>query len=138
MAYSEEKKEDVFNFILKQIEYNGKSLRSVLKMDGMPSSQTFYVWLENDASKSKQYARACEKRADALFEEILDIADESKMDKKTLDDGKEVVDNEVVQRSRLRIDARKWMLSKMNPKKYSDKIQVDNNDFKEQPLFPDE
>ena len=50
-------------------------------------------------------------------------------------DGNEVVNHNVIQRDRLRVDTRKWYLSKLNPKKYSDKIQVDTSEFKEQPLF---
>lgn len=124
MAYSKEQKQECFNRIIKHIE-EGNSLRSALDMHDMPSSQTFYIWINEDEDKSKQYARACEERSDLIFEEILGIADESYADKKILEDGKEVVDGEVVQRSRLRIDARKWMLSKMNPKKYGDRNTVE-------------
>ena len=123
MAYSQEQKDKCFERIIEHIE-EGNSLRSALDMHDMPSSQTFYIWLNEDADKSKRYARACEERATLIFEEILDIADESHSDKKVLEDGREVVDGEVVQRSRLRIDARKWMLSKMNPKKYGDKLDM--------------
>lgn len=124
MAYSKEEIESKFNDIINLIQDDGMSLRKALSQGNMPSSQTFYIWLEEDEVKSKQYTRACGKRADTIFEEILDIADESHSDKKILEDGREVVDNEIVQRSRLRIDARKWMLSKMNPKKYGDKVDV--------------
>lgn len=128
MAYSSEEKTKIFNEIIEIISKEGKSLRQVLRRKDMPSSQTFYKWIEEDSQKSKQYARACEERADAIFDEILDIADQSTHDKKILDDGKEVVDNEVVQRSRLKIDARKWVLSKMNPKKYGDKMDLTVDD----------
>lgn len=137
MAYKEEEKTELFNKICLKISNDGMALRNVLKLDNMPSNETFYKWLNEDDNKTKQYVRACEARADEIFEDILNIADESYADKKVLESGEEVVDNEVVQRSRIRIDARKWMLSKMNPKKYSDKLQVDTNEFKEQPLFPD-
>ena len=123
MAYSKKEIEDRFKDVINFISLEGMSLRSALSQDFMPSNETFYKWLDSDEVKSKQYARACEKRADAIFEEILNIADESHSDKKTMPDGREVVDSEVVQRSRLRVDARKWMLSKMNPKKYGDKVE---------------
>ena len=125
MAYSEDEIEIKFRLILEGLE-SGKSLRAVLREDDMPDSRTFYKWLDNDQNKITQYARACEKRTDSIFEEILDIADETHSDKKVLEDGREVIDNEVIQRSRLRVDARKWMLSKMNPKKYGDKLETDN------------
>ncbi len=134
MAYSKKEKDKAFNKIISHIE-GGNSLRSALELDNTPSSQTFYIWIDEDEDKSKQYARACEKRADVVFEEILTIADENQFDTKTLDDGKVVVDSEVVQRSRLRVDARKWMLGKMNPKKYGDKLDIGHTIKAEQPLF---
>lgn len=138
--WTDELKGKALDVIFERIE-DGESVRSILGEDRdvkeLPSRKTFFSWLLDNITLSNQYARACEKRADVLFEEILDIADASHGDKKVLPDGEEVLDNENIQRSRLRVDARKWMLSKMNPKKYSDKIQVDNTEFKEQPLFPD-
>ena len=127
MAYSPEEIKNCFSKIISYIEVDKMSLRSALSQSNMPSNETFYKWLDEDKDKTKQYARACNKRADLIFEDILDIADESHSDKKVLEDGREVIDNEVVQRSRLRIDARKWMLSKMNPKKYGDKIQQEHS-----------
>lgn len=58
---------------------------------------------------SVHYARAMEARADTLFDQIADIADND--------------DPEAdVQRDRLRVDARKWVVSKMLPKKYAERI----------------
>lgn len=122
--------ENTFKQILLSIE-EGYSLRATLKREGMPTSTTFYEWIDNDKEKALHYARACEKRADAIFEEILDIADDSSNDFALADigDGMQVekFNSEHVQRSRLRVDARKWMLSKMNPKKYADKIQQEHS-----------
>ena len=123
MAYTKEDKETIFQSILSQIE-EGASLRSALRKDKMPSSSTFFIWLEEDETKSKQYVRATELRAENMFEDILSIVDENTNDTITLDDGKEIVNNDVIQRARLRMDARKWMLGKMNPKKYGDKLDM--------------
>lgn len=136
MAYSKKEIEKVFNSIIKDIE-EGQSLRQSLKGKDKPSSQTFYVWLDASEDKSKQYARACNERADKIFEDILTIADDQEGDVYKDEDGKEITNWNIVQRARLRVDSRKWMLSKLNPKKYSDKIQVDTTEFKTQPLFPD-
>ena len=136
MAYSKEQIKTIFASICTKLT-EGNSLRSVLKQKGMPSYETFYKWLKKDILKSKQYTHACEVRAEKIFEDILSISDSTKDDKIIDDDGKEIVNHNVIQRDRLRVDARKWMLGKMNPKKYSDKIQVDTTEFKEQPLFPD-
>jgi hypothetical protein len=124
MRYTDEEIEIKFDEIISLISDKGLSVRNILKQDDMPSSKTFYVWLDTDEVKVKQYAHACEKRADAIFEDILTIADDTTRDKKTTKDGEDITDNEVIQRSRLRVDARKWMVSKMNPKKYGDKIDM--------------
>src|SRR5690606_7118649 len=121
MAYSIEEIDEMFERIIKGIAEDGESLRSVLQRHSMPSNETFYKWLEADENKSKQYARACEERADFIFEEIMEIADENALDISMDDEGKYTINGEVVQRSRLKVDARKWMLSKMNPKKYGEK-----------------
>lgn len=136
MAYSETDKKSIFNSVIKNIE-KGSALRSILKKDNMPSSQTFYKWLEEDKKKSKRYAHACEMRADNIFEDILSIADNNTKDIITDQDGNNRVDKDVVQRSRVMIDARKWYLSKLNPKKYGDKVDTTVT-IKEQPLFGDD
>ena len=119
MAYDKDK---IFSLILLEIE-EGASLRSILRRDDMPSRYTFFEWLHNDEEKTNQYARACEVRAEQIFEDILEIADETQGDKKFTESG-EIIDSEYVARSRIKIDARKWMLGKMHPKKYGDKLDV--------------
>lgn len=90
-------------------------------------------WLAKDeyASFRQQYARAREAQADALFDEMLDIADDGSNDwmERKRDDGStdEVLNHEHIQRSRLRIDARKWMAGKLRPKVYGDKAEVEHN-----------
>lgn len=126
MAYSEENKETILNNIFIEIN-KGRAVRNILKDEGMPDVTTFYRWIDNDEEKYKQYMRACENRADAIFDEIIDIADDRSGDIKITKDGEEVIDNEFIARSRLRIDARKWIASKLNPKKYGDKIQQEHS-----------
>lgn len=91
------------------------------------SLDKFYKMLAASPEKAKRYALACEARSDAIFEDILDIADDSSADKYEAEDGTERTDTEAIQRSKLRVDARKWMLSKLAPKKYGDKIEIDAN-----------
>lgn len=136
MAYAKKDIEDIFNYICTEIE-KGRALRNVLKDDKMPSTSTFYEWLELYPEKQKQYARATEIRAEAIFDDILSIADENDNDTYINDNGIEVVNNDVIQRSRLRIDARKWVLSKLNPKKFGEKLDVtsDNKPILQTPIF---
>jgi hypothetical protein len=132
MAYSDEKIENIFDSICERIE-NGESLRKILKVKEMPSSRTFFKWLANDEQKVKQYALAIEYRSDVMFEEILEIADDTSNDTLINDEGIERPNSEWINRSRLRIDARKWMLSKMLPKKYGDKQETTH--VFENPIF---
>ena len=130
MAYSQEQIEETFNDILHEIE-QGNSLISILRRKEFPSTATFYQWLEADENKAKRYVRACEIRADVIFEDIIDIADHSD------EDHTPFTGANVVQRDRLKIDARKWIVAKLHPKKYSDRVYQDITTHQEQPLFPD-
>ena len=128
MAYSKKQIDPIFDKICDRIEL-GESLRSVLRSKDMPSSKTFYQWIDNDDEKVKQYARATELRADDIFDAMFEIADDGTNDFIAHDIGDgvlvEKLNTEHIQRSRLRIDTRKWALSKMNPKKYGDKTELD-------------
>ena len=121
MAYSIEQKDIIFQHIFNQI-VEGRALRNILKEDeGMPPAVTFFEWISKDSEKAKQYAYVCELRAEALFDEIIEIADDSSNDSIKTANG-EFQNSEFIQRSRVRIDARKWIASKLNPKKFADKI----------------
>lgn len=98
----------------------GRSLRSICREDWAPSTQTVFRWLRQHDEFRDQYARAKEESADAMAEEIAEIAD---IPPAYGPDGK--IDNGDVQNRRLQIDTRKWLASKLKPKKYGDKVQVD-------------
>lgn len=119
MAYSDKEIKKIFDTICKRIT-EGESVKTILKDKDMPSSQTFWKWLEEDEKKSNQYARAKEIYADKVFEDIVLIADGTSDDVYVDEEGVEQVNHNIIQRDRLRIDARKWHLSKLNPKKYGD------------------
>ena len=85
---------------------------------------TFYEWIDNDEAKSKQYARACEARAETIVDEIIDLADTSNADMYLDDNGNAQIDGAAIQRSKLQVDTRKWLVGKLNPKKYGDKVDV--------------
>lgn len=120
-----------FTEVVNDIEEQGWSLRETLKAHNTSSSD-FYEWLEADEQKKKQYAHACEARADKLFDEILEIADKQGEDVIEVE-GQVFTNHNVINRSRLQVDARKWVLEKLNPKKYGNKIE--NTIVMEQPLF---
>ncbi len=103
----------------------GKSLRSICRDDAMPAISTVMGWLfdGNHDDFSEQYARAREAQAEVRADEIVDIADDDTNDFTADKDGKLVADHEHIQRSRLRVDARKWIAAKLLPKRYGDKLQ---------------
>nr|DAR84267.1 MAG TPA: terminase small subunit [Caudoviricetes sp.] len=92
---------------------NGMSLRAVCSQEGMPSTATVCKWLSENQEFSEQYARARGRQADHYFEEIVEIADSVE------------ADSAAVAKARLQVDARKWAASKLAPKKYGEKTELD-------------
>lgn len=99
----------------------GKSLRQICDLDGMPAKSSILKWLGQQKDFADQYARARELCMEAMSEEILSIADDSKHDTLFDDEGNPYENKEWLNRSRLRVDTRKWLMSKLAPKKYADK-----------------
>lgn len=118
----------IFDEICERIA-GGESLRKICKEEKMPNICTFWRWLDDEAL-SKQYTRAREEQAETLADEIIDISDEKKDDTYLDEDGKEIINHEVIARSRLRVEARKWAASKLKPKKFGDftKVQAEVKD----------
>ena len=133
MAYSKKQIQSIFSEIVKQIS-EGNSLRAILRQSSMPSSRTFFKWISEDEEKVKQYARGCNERSEMIFDQILTIADATEDDVIINEEGKPITNHNVIQRDRLRVDARKWALAKMNPKKYGDKQAIEM-DIKEEKPF---
>lgn len=100
----------------------GSKLRDICEADNMPNPATVYRWLAKNETFCEQYARAQSDRSHAMAEEVLEIADESGFDAEIID-GRAVVNNDAIQRARLRVDTRKWLMSKMTPMKYGDVIK---------------
>lgn len=104
----------------------GESLRAVCRDEGMPAAQTVLRWAAKEPF-SEQYARAREIGYAHMAEELLEIADDGTNDyvERERENGTKhvVFDAEHVQRSKLRVDTRKWLLSKCLPKVYGDKIE---------------
>lgn len=114
--------------ICKQISISSKSLRTICAAENMPCVGTVLTWLNEDTHGFlAQYERAKQNQAELMAEEMIDIADDGSNDFMTITGkgGKdyEVENKEVTSRSRLRVDTRKWLLSKLKPKKYGDKVQ---------------
>lgn len=109
---------------------NGESLSRICKTDEMPSTTTVFKWLGENKPFLDSYARAREAQADALADEILDIADDGENDKILIEtDGETItkIDYDHIQRSKLRVDTRKWIAGKLKPKKYGDFSRLEHS-----------
>ena len=118
--------QDIADVICERL-MDGESLRTICKSDDMPAASTVFRWLTLHKDFSEQYARAREIQADLLFDDVLDIADDGTndwMQRANADGtlGDAVLNGEHVQRSKLRVDARKWMAGKLAPKKYGERV----------------
>lgn len=111
---------------------DGKSMRAVCLPDEMPDKATVFRWIRTKKGFRDQYARAKEESADALTDEMLDIADDSNLDYTKTDEDGVKLNSENIQRSRLRIDTRKWLASKLKPKKFGDKQYIETKDTTEE------
>lgn len=107
----------------------GETLRSVCRDEGMPSEVTVRRWALGDhAGFSAQYARAREIGYHGMADELVEIADEVTFDTiRGTGDEPDKANHEWITRSRLRVDTRKWLLSKALPKIYGDKSTMDVN-----------
>jgi hypothetical protein len=102
----------------------GHSLRKICRLEDMPHFVTVFRWMQKDEEFCKQYRAARDVQADYFMDEIVDIADDTSEDELFTEDGRKCMNSEFVQRSKLRIDARKWAASKIAPKKYGDKVSI--------------
>lgn len=102
---------EIAELICKRLS-EGESLRAICKADDMPSEGTVRDWARaNVHGFSSQYTRARDLGLDALADQVLEIADG--------DDGDPA-------NKRIRFDARRWYLSKLAPKRYGDRLEVEN------------
>lgn len=95
----------------------------------MPDAKTIFTWLKERPEFLAQYARAKEIQMEFYADEIKDISDDESRDfqvEEVYDNAGNVLrritrsDNTAVNRARLRVDSRKWLMSKLAPKKFGD------------------
>jgi len=92
---------------------DGASLVSTLKQDGMPTQALIYSWLAEDKHEGflEMYKRAREQQQENWAEQIIEISDK---------DGD-------VNRDRLRVDSRKWLVARLMPRKYGDRTLIEGD-----------
>ncbi len=108
-------------------------MRKICTVEGMPDITTIIDWAFNHKEFSQLYAKAREMQAELMADDITDIADDSSEDfgftsssDKDGEGAKPVFLKENVLRSKLRVDARKWVAAKLLPKKFGDFQKVEH------------
>ena len=104
----------------------GKPVRQALK-DGKHSARSFYALIAKHEPLAERYVRAKQAQCHAMADEIVELADVCRTGKIVTDsekDGKSTKTADMVERTRLQIDSRKWLLSKLLPKVYGDRLDL--------------
>lgn len=118
--------QDLADKICETIATSNKGLRTIAAENDITVT-TIMKWLSENKKFSEQYARAKEDQADYLIEEMLVIADNTTNDTIHVENeagGYDMPNHEWINRSKLRVDVRKFIAAKLKPKKYGDKIDV--------------
>jgi len=116
----------------------GESVRRICEDANMPCRRTVNQWVADKEAFLRQYLRAREDQADFWAEQIIEISDNTDDDWTTKEnaDGSEyeAVDHEHIQRSRLRVDSRKWLASKLKPKRYGERTKHEHGGPNDGPI----
>jgi terminase small subunit-like protein len=108
-----------------ELMIEGVSLRKICAMSGMPSRRSIFNWFKDNEEFRERYGIARLMQIEYWSHEIIEIADDSSGDYIITEDGRHVVDHENINRARLRVDARKWLMSKLHPQRYGDRVTTD-------------
>jgi len=118
-------REEVCQQILEEISTSTKGLGTICIELGTVNRRTFLRWLKTDSGLCHRYVLAREFQQELVAEEMLAIADDGSNDTYVDEEVRTRVDHDNIQRSRLRVDTRKWLMSKLAPKKYGDATKVE-------------
>jgi len=123
----------VMDIVCERIATSSNSIVTILAAghegNTLPTYTTFKAWLNENDSLSAQYARAKEDQIEHMAEEVVDIADTGTNDWMAENDPDNPgyrANGEHIQRSKLRIDTRKWLMGKLKPKKYGDSTRLEH------------
>lgn len=129
---------EVFEAIIARVA-TGESVRSICKDEGMPTRDTFFVWLYRDPTLADQYAHAKAISAYADEDELNEISDDGTNDwmEKRNKEGEIIgyqLNGEAVQRSRLRVETRRWLMERRMPTRFGQKVDVNHGVQPDNPL----
>ena len=119
--------------ICEQTENCALGLRALCKLHKhWPPAREIRKWTEEIPSFKEQYARAKNAQVENLADEIIEISDDDSRDTvQTVDhDGNPILltNHAALHRDKMRTDNRKWIASKLLPKKYGDKKEEKESD----------
>ena len=99
----------------------GRSLKRLIEEEkDIPAMSTIFEWIWRNPEFSEKYTKARKVQAEGFIDEIMDISD-----------GTCIKGGSDVQRARLMVDTRKWYASKVIPKVYGDRLQLEDDRVKE-------
>lgn len=149
MRYTEEEKREKATIIIDYIFDNHCSVLEAIKKTKACGRQMFYDVIKEYEDIRDNYTRAIKCREDHIFDEILKIADTHEVidlvetieydngtkirydkegneigEERNITSSRKVTEKEAIEQRKLQIEARKWVLGRMNPKKYGNKVDV--------------
>lgn len=119
--YSREVAERICSEIATSIDGVGKLCS---RNQEFPAESTIFLWLTKHPEFSEQYEKAREFQCNVMADKILEVAWDNSQDIVETEYGSKC-NSEFISRSRLKVDSLKWLLTKLNAKKYGDKVQND-------------
>lgn len=115
----------------------GESLRAICADPQLPSEGTVYRAIATDPKFQEQYVRARRAQAERYADELIAIADTPAIGRKIVTrfgGERETIEGDMVERSRLRVDTRKWVLARLLPRRYGDRLELAGSE--DAPLIP--
>ena len=125
-AYSAEAREKIAKEILERLA-KGEPLAAICRDDFLCNAETWRNWCKDDETLGIAYARAREDGFDAIALDCLNIADDNGRDIRYTEDDIELVNHDVIQRAKLRVETRLKLLAKWDPKRYGERIQNEHS-----------
>ena len=125
ITYTRERADEICERLAK-----GESLNEICRSAHLPSAPAIRRWVIEDRDGfSARYARARDLQIESWADQLIEIADDGSndwMERNKPDNPGWQINGEHVQRSKLRSDNRRWLLSKLKPEQYGDKLQTEN------------
>ena len=117
--------QEIADKICELIATHGDTLDQLKAQYGIPDKHTIYMWTQRYDHFLTAYARARIAQAQLFADEVIEISDCVAFDTVIDEHGQARANNEWIARSRLRVDSRKWLATKLLPRVYGDKVQTE-------------